>query len=541
MKQSASEINLRYHLALGVENMLHSLDERNGFMPFFNFELIQKPIYLKHGSFDSPHVAGRYLDALGRCASVIELPIADDVYDSLAGHLYESVQCHASGLPWNLPAKWQPDLAVMHNCREVLLGFMALHYWRKDEKALNAAHTLCNSIYDALGDQSHFAGEAFSREGWTMAFKGLLSSPPATTGRMIRSLVQLYMLSNNEKALHLAGMFVEDNLRIAFTKDGHLTPQAGTHVHSILGTLTGILEYGILARDAEVIRRARQIYEEGIRHLHSSFGWAKEFIWLPENPLRLRSSGYPDYDIPRGEANNTGDLVEAALLLGKLGYSSCFDEADRFVRNHLLASQIVDTSWIIEDAENPDTEDKIYSHIAERVRGGFCFGSPNDLISFPEEPHQVNTDLVGGACQALCEAWEAVTSHDNHNLKVNLLFSKDDQFIELHCPRAVDEPITAQLKVAADFGIRVPHWARSKPVFIQIEDRERIPGNPLIQNDYLKLEDLQPGCQIKIWFSNTLEDTTEIINTKEYEVEWRNGTVTKIRPDAQYHSLYNGS
>ena len=65
--------------------------------------------------------------------------------------------------------------------------------------------------------------------------------------------------------------------------------------------------------------------------------------WLAEP---LAAAGYAGHDINRGEANNTGDLIEAALLLGDAGYSRYFEDADRMLRNHLLASQVVDTSWV---------------------------------------------------------------------------------------------------------------------------------------------------------------------------------------------------
>lgn len=538
MNNLTGEIDLRYHLALGVENMINSLDERRGYIPFFNFELIQKPVYLKHGSFDSPHVTGRYLDALSRCSSIIELPKVDEVYDALANQLYESVQRHPSGLPWNLPARWLPDLAAMHNCREVLLGFIALHNWRKDDRAISMGVKFCKSILNILGKDSHFRGEAFGIHGWTMSFNGLLSSPPATTGRMIRALIQFYRLSGEDEALELAKRFVLDNLQSAFTEDGRIKPEAGQHVHSILGTITGLLEYGILTGNQVVIDRARQIFDVGIQGLHSSFGWAKENIWLSENPSLLRKSGYREFDIPRGEANNTADLVEIALLLGNLGYTEYFDQADKFVRNHLLASQVIDTSWIKKGNVNLDTEEKIFTDIARRVRGGFCFGSPNDIISYPEEPHQVNTDLVGGACQGLCEAWDSITHFENNTLVVNLLFSKTDETLHLTCPGGIDEPIIAHLKTGSNFAIRIPSWVKSNKVFIQMNQNEKMQAHNMIRDGYLKVESLNPDSIIKIWFPAHREKVIEEINGKEYEVEWTNGTVARMAPEAHYHALY---
>lgn len=129
------EIELKRHLTLGVEHMLNTLDERRDYLPFFHYELIQQPTCIKHGPFDSPQVVGRYLDALGRCAGIIELPDVPEIYDALARQLYDSLQRHPSGLPWNAPTPWQPNMAVMHNCREVVLGLLALMHWRGDGAA----------------------------------------------------------------------------------------------------------------------------------------------------------------------------------------------------------------------------------------------------------------------------------------------------------------------------------------------------------------------------------------------------------------------
>ena len=57
-----------------------------------------------------------------------------------------------------------------------------------------------------------------------------------------------------------------------------------------------------------------------MRPFRSSYGWVKEFIWAPWLAEPLQAAGYAGFDINRGEANNTGDLIEAALLLGQAGY-----------------------------------------------------------------------------------------------------------------------------------------------------------------------------------------------------------------------------
>ena len=188
MYDRVSELDLGSHLNLAVEHMFHTLDERQDYLPFFHYELIQQPTRLQHGPFDSPQVVGRYLDALGCCAPIIDLPDAPEVYDALALQLYDSLERHRSGLSWNAPTPWQPNMAVMHNCREVILGLLALWNWRGDGRAEPALRRLCRSILAAIGDEARFPGECLGPEGWTTAFNGILAPPPATTGRMIRPL-----------------------------------------------------------------------------------------------------------------------------------------------------------------------------------------------------------------------------------------------------------------------------------------------------------------------------------------------------------------
>ena len=127
--------------------------------------------------------------------------------------------------------------AAVHNCREAVLGLLALKNWRKDARADGALRRLCRSILDAVGAGSRFGGECLTDDGWTSAFSGILASAPATTGRLIRPLVQYYRQSGDEVALELARRFADDNLATAFEANGTISAAAGSHIHSITGTI----------------------------------------------------------------------------------------------------------------------------------------------------------------------------------------------------------------------------------------------------------------------------------------------------------------
>ncbi|MCY3778900.1 MAG: hypothetical protein OXG78_01200 [Chloroflexi bacterium] len=541
MYDRSLEINLKRHLALGVEFIINNLDERQNYIPFFHYELIQQPTCMRHGPFDSPHVVGRFLDALGHCSRIIELPDENEIYDALAQQLYDSLERHESGLPWNSSAPWQPNVAAMHNCREVVLGLLALMNWRHDPKAEPALRRLCRSIGRAIGDGVRFPGESLAPDGWGKAFSGILASPPATTGRLIRPLVQYYRQSGDAVALDLAGRFASDNLETAFGADGSLKPEAGTHLHSVTGTITGLIDYGILMEDERIIEGARLAYDIGMRPFRSSYGWVKEFRWEGWLAEPLSAAGYAGFDISRGEANNTGDLIEAALLLGQAGYRQYFEDADRMLRNHLLASQVVDTSWVQEARGYDNDAETLYGEVARRARGGFCFGSPNGLVSYPGEVYQVNADLVGGALQAICESWEAIARLDDNSARVDLLFSKEDKALSVTCPAPGPEPITLRLNEAKTLQVRIPTWAQPPRVSFQVDNMRRQSALDLVKDGYLTLRSVEAGALVKIWLPTRRETISEVIDEGRYEVEWHNDTVVGIRPPAQFKPLYGSA
>jgi len=538
MYDRRNEIDLKRHLALGLEFIINNLDERQNYLPFFHYELIHQPTCMRHGPFDSPHVVGRFLDALGRCSRIMDLPDETEIYDALAQQLYDSLERHESGLPWNRPTPWQPDVAAMHNCREVVLGLLALWNWRADARAEPALRRLSRSILGAIGDGARFPGESLGSEGWTNAFSGILAPPPATTGRLIRPLVQYYRQSKDEIALELARRFAADNLAVAFDADGSIAEAAGTHMHSITGTITGLIDYGILVGDEAMIEGARRAYDVGMRPFRSSYGWVKEFRWAPWLAEPLQAAGYAGFDINRGEANNTGDLIEAALLLGQAGYPGYFEDADRMLRNHLLASQVVDTSWVREAEGYEDDDETRYGNVAERARGGFCFGGTKGLISYPGEVYQVNADLVGGALQAICETWEAIADVGDNSVRVLLLYSKEDSAYSLSCPPPGPEPIRLRLKEASSLQLRIPSWAQPDAVAFQINDRPRSSARDAISGGYLRLSRLGAESVVKVWLPSRREIVAEEVGGERYEVDWHNDTVLGISPPARFQPLY---
>ena len=140
----------------------------------------------------------------------------------------------------------------------------------------------------------------------------------------------------------------------------------------------------------------------------------------------------PGADPDRGEVNNTGDIVETALILGRWGFPEYYQDAERIVRSHLLPSQLRDVSFIA-DPSNPDNEDS-KRDIAGRHLGAFGFPAPYGHEPIGAARVSFNMDIVGGAVGSLCEVYREVTRFDQAGHWVNLLFDHETAAIEVESP-----------------------------------------------------------------------------------------------------------
>ena len=96
-----------------------------------------------------------------------------------------------------------------------------------------------------------------------------------------------------------------------------------------------------------------------------------------------------------GEMNNTGDILETALILGRWGHTDCYHDAERILRCHLLPSQLRDVSFM-KEPENPEGLDRL-TNVVDRVRGRYGFPAPYGHEPIGNNRIRFNTDVVGGS------------------------------------------------------------------------------------------------------------------------------------------------
>jgi len=505
-------LDLRRFIRLGVEHIYRgAIDSRRGYLPFVGFGLTEGNASCNHVYWGSPHMEGRFLDALARCAEVVDVPADDAAIDGLRTWLHRSLS-NPWGLPlWNLPDPDGKQTGNMHDCREVLLGLVALARWRKCEHSKELARGLVQAMEKATRATGGYPSSVLGIDGWRLpAEPGVVNF---TCGRAIGALTDYYRFAQNTLALDLARRFADYCIKNAFTSEGDLSDGAGSHLHSSTGTMASLLDLGVLTNDERYVAFGRKLYDVFLKPYRTSFGWAKE-----------RKDPWPH----RGEANNTGDYIEAAITLAQNGYPEYYADAERFVRNGLLAAQIINVDWIVQSDE-PDTEDLVHSHIRERVRGGFAFTTPNGY-------HSYNTDLMGGALRALCRACEASIQQETGRLVVNMLFPVDTPAIVATTQLPQAGVWEACAKIGGTLEIRLMEGMAANGIRLTVNGESRDPG---IRDGVLFAENLPADARVLLECDLPARHTNETpLGWDNCEIDWRGNTIVAMTPSQGGISLY---
>ena len=231
-----------------------------------------------------------------------------------------------------------------------------------------------------------------------------------------------------------------------FPEDGSWDPErvGTTHVHSITCCLSSLAQLAAHLGDAVLMQRVRAFYDGGLWQLRDEVGWTPE------------STAQTDSD--HGEANNTGDILETALILGRHGCAAAFADAERILRCHLLPSQLRDAAFI-EEPPNPEGLDGLRD-MAGRHLGAFGFPAPYGHESAGQGRANLsfNMDIVGGACASIAAACREVVRADGTGVHVDLWFDWESEAACVQSPCTHDGRLTVRVGRAGPLWLRLPPW-----------------------------------------------------------------------------------
>ena len=297
---------------------------------------------------------------------------------------------------------------------------------------------------------------------------------------MLGPLTKYYRATGHGPALELALILKNKAASEFFLADGEFDPGrfVTTHVHSITCVLSSLAQLADLLGDSSLLGRVKAFYDKGLWRMRDAIGWTPESL--------------SQQDSDHGEANNTGDILETALILGRLGHSACYHDAERILRCHLLPSQLLDTSFV-ENPANPAGHDGLRD-VADRHIGAFGFPAPygHQSVGRGRGNLSFNMDIVGGAVGSLCEAYREVTRYEENCHWVNLLFDHETEALRLGS-RYTHGSLCVEVKRPGALFLRVPPWVDRAEIRV-----EGYTGSRTWTGDYLFFSQVPVGQEFRL-------------------------------------------
>ena len=221
--------------------------------------------------------------------------------------------------------------------------------------------------------------------------------------------------------------------------------------------MSSLAQLADLTDDTALLERVRTFYDGGLWTIRDQIGWVMERSDAGRNP-------------DQGELNNTGDMLETALILARRGYPSYYDDAEQMLRAHILPSQFRDTSFT-GPAPEPDDSDA-RRDVADRALGMFGFVAPyaHRPIGIPEVAP--SWDIVAGTTGSLCEAFADAVRRDGDTTRVNLWFDRQTADVRVESNYSEGMLRVTPLR-RGPVAIRIPDWLNPGDIEVEPAGIER--------------------------------------------------------------------
>ncbi|MFC5805035.1 beta-L-arabinofuranosidase domain-containing protein [Streptomyces formicae] len=521
-----------------------------GHIPFFSADLLAEPATLVHGDWDYGSSHGRLTDAciLARHMtgkswwSQTEERYKATLLDLLAEDGLTYRRSHPRG-------HWAPHANLIDQ-RATLLALTTWYLDSGDETVRRAADrqvAALKRIAVKERDVWYYPASEYTPDGgWPSGHAvqlHLAPDPASFCGRLIMPLLRHHRATGSADALELCGWFT----RLITEKSGVFLPDGSFnaalayrsgHFHTRLGTLDGLAKYAVFTGDHALTAFVKRSFDWALTQC-TRFGWT---------PGDLADQRYEH------ETCSLVDLIGIGSTLARAGHSAYWSVVERFLRNHLAASQLSDVDWV---RSAPDRSRDVpgwrtHYRVGERVRGAFAgYGAPNDYVSDVilgrGHTSDVQACCVGSGVRGLFTGWNAAVTGDEELLRVNLLLNRGSRLVDVlsHLPYEgrVDLDVHADCR---ELRLRIPDWAGYAHLTVV---RQPVTG-PLVTTSgrdtgawapdgYLRLARPRAGERITVTFPLAESTTDETAAGRTFRTRWRGDDVVGIQPEGRSRPMYS--
>jgi ribosomal protein L31 len=286
-----------------------------------------------------------------------------------------------------------------------------------------------------------------------------------------------------------------------------------------------------------------------ISYVEKSYAWAvtqcTAFGWTP---CDMKEQAYEH------ETCSLVDLIATGITLAKSGYTKYWGTVERYIRNHLVESQLLDMDWVKEtdDLSKEITGKITFRNIGQRTRGAFAgYSAPNDFCCDVNYGRGHTNDLqiccLGSGTRGLYMGWSNTITEKDGAISVNFLLNRGSVWLDVDSYLPHEGKLVLHIhKDLPRLQVRIPEWAGyAKVNYTRELDGETSTGrgnepSTWVNEHFLLLGAAKAGETITIEFPLSHRTTTETAIGQAFETTWRGDDVIDICPSGKNHPFYSG-
>jgi hypothetical protein len=310
--------------------------------------------------------------------------------------------------------------------------------------------------------------------------------------------------------------------------------------NSYLDTAEGLVRFGLQARywspeaGPKAVVSAEHGQFTGHTHSYTQFLMGLLCYANARNDSRLKEFVRSSYEYIRnfglarlgnfGEGCTTGDMTYLALKLSDCGIGDYWDDADRYVRNHLSELQITDSAILrrvtdlmphkrgrYDTVKGPlDLLAETAEHVVERSAGIFLSDSTHPTL-IPEHSMMLTVCCTGNCTPAMYCAWESIVRCVKGAAQINLLLNRASPWLDVDSYLPYEGKLVIHNKTARKLSVRIPDWVDVPSVRCLINKRTAM---PVQVGRYLVFESIPTRAEITLTFPI-------IATTETYSMAWK--------------------
>ncbi|MFB6137779.1 MAG: hypothetical protein ABEJ42_05485 [Halobacteriaceae archaeon] len=537
---------LEDHARAALNALTRYVDEPADDRPYMTASLDRDPATLSHSGWDFGSSVGRLVSSITLAREMTgDRETGADVEERLRERLLDMFA--DDGLNYREETDHGEPRANMHDQRSVLLGLTTWYLATGDEDVRAAADDLCAALKRIAVKEGHphlakqdfwyYPATEYTPDGWPSedaVFLGMNVDPAHTSARLLNPLAKYHEATGNRDALELGRYFGRHTVEYSGSINDDGSFNVGTefrtgHFHSRMVSVTAVARFAALDDDAAHLAWARDVFEWALEQ-GTAYGWF---------PHAMRE----DY-VHKHETCALVDMIELGILLAERGHPSYWGDVERFVRNQLVGSQLLETDWIREADEPADDG---HRDVAARSRGAFPgWAAANDFVCDVGSNPDVMTCCVASGTRGLFLAWQnavTVTETDGgpsadptREVSVNLLLNRHTPALDVHSWLPHEGRVELAAHEPADLlRVRIPEWADPQRVSLAVDGED---ARTHWDGPFLVTRDVHAGADLALTFGVRETETVETAADREFLVEWRADDVLSISPEGSVHPLF---